>query len=96
MADREKVIVALEKCAIFMKFRDRPWDKCDGIEHDVPRNLLLDALELLKWQAKVMPNSTIEQNVAGGLWWFSCGNCGEQIDYKDKFCRHCGRAVKWD
>lgn len=29
-------------------------------------------------------------------WWYACGNCNKPIDMKDKFCRHCGRAVKWD
>ena len=33
---------------------------------------------------------------ADNCWWHTCGKCGEAIDYKDKYCRHCGQAVKWD
>ena len=32
----------------------------------------------------------------GGTWWYVCGNCGDAIDPDDAYCRHCGRAVKWD
>ena len=28
-------------------------------------------------------------------WWYECGNCNKPIDPNDKFCRHCGKAVKW-
>ena len=28
-------------------------------------------------------------------WWYECGNCNKPIDPNDKFCRHCGRALRW-
>ena len=28
--------------------------------------------------------------------WFICGNCGDPVDPCDNFCRHCGRAIKWE
>lgn len=28
------------------------------------------------------------------IYW--CGDCNERISKGDKFCRHCGRAVKWE
>ena len=28
-------------------------------------------------------------------WWYACGNCHEALDVNDKYCRHCGRQVKW-
>lgn len=28
-------------------------------------------------------------------WWYVCGDCGQEIEYHDRFCRWCGRAVKW-
>lgn len=31
-----------------------------------------------------------------GVWWYACGNRHGVIDYKDPFCRHCGREVNWD
>ena len=29
-------------------------------------------------------------------WWYACGNCNKPIDPNDKYCRYCGRKVKWD
>lgn len=29
-------------------------------------------------------------------WWYVCGDCGQEIEYHDRFCRWCGRAVKWE
>ena len=31
-----------------------------------------------------------------GSWWYACGKCNMPIDPVDKFCRHCGQAVKWE
>lgn len=31
-----------------------------------------------------------------GSWWYVCGACQQPIDKTDIFCRHCGRAVKWE
>ena len=31
-----------------------------------------------------------------GTWWYECGNCRTPIDYHDRFCRYCGRPVKWE
>ena len=28
-------------------------------------------------------------------WWYVCGDCGQEIEYHDRFCRWCGREVKW-
>ena len=29
-------------------------------------------------------------------WWYACGNCHEALGVNDKYCRHCGRPVKWE
>ena len=53
MADREKVIEAIENCIGKPKCRDCPWEDCD-YEHEVinsvPYGLMRDALALLKEQ----------------------------------------------
>lgn len=28
--------------------------------------------------------------------WWACGKCGEEINWKDKFCKYCGHEVKWE
>lgn len=29
-------------------------------------------------------------------WWYECDNCRGALSLDDKYCRKCGRAVKWD
>ena len=31
-----------------------------------------------------------------GFWWYVCGECHGHISEGDHYCRHCGRAVKWE
>ena len=37
-----------------------------------------------------------EMEIEGGgsNWWYVCPECHGAIDCKDKFCRHCGQALK--
>ena len=54
------------------------------------KSIIDDAIELLKAQEPVKPV------VAGKeTHWYEC-ECGTGIDYRDFYCRGCGRAVKWD
>lgn len=32
----------------------------------------------------------------GTSWFYVCGKCNKAINYKDKYCRECGREVKWE
>ncbi len=63
-----------------------------------PQNysMLREALDMaiakLKEQ-KAVP--VIQREVAHMLFW-CCGSCGVAITDGDKFCRNCGREVKWD
>ena len=96
MQNLETLIASMECCI-------REGD-CQGcayecwIDHSCISNLLHDALDVIK------PEEPIEPIIAGDgktfelakTWWYSCGSCGEAIDLKDKYCRHCGKAVKWE
>lgn len=58
--------------------------------------MLDDALELLKAQEAVEPDIAGNVEYDGhGSWWYVCGACRQPIDKGDKFCRWCGKAVKW-
>ena len=37
-----------------------------------------------------------EMEVEGGgsSWWYVCPDCHGAVDKQDRFCRHCGQAVK--
>ena len=76
------------------------------MNHDVPVQSLIDhiktatdvdpwakemAEELLK-EREAVP--AIQREVMNLLVW-CCGSCGVVITHGDKFCRMCGRAVKW-
>ena len=59
---------------------------------------MMEGVCLLKEQEAVEPYVTGrgESFETAETWWYACGNCHEALDVNDKFCRHCGRAVKWN
>ena len=94
MADREKVVRAVETC--FDSWIDKHRNM--GLDlHEVER-MKRDALELLKEQE---PQSVIvkcEPSNGNILWFANCPKCGQGIE-RDKHknhCGYCGQAVKWD
>ena len=57
------------------------------------------AYEMLKMKEPIAPQiGWQKKGFSEDDWsnWYKCGECGEPIDKGDKFCRECGRAVKWD
>ena len=80
--DREKVIDGINKIL-------EETDEYDGV--------LWDAIALLKKQEAVKPkkeNDGVQEPWT--TWWFVCGNCNELLDLNDKYCRRCGKSVKWE
>ena len=59
----------------------------DGIALD-------DAVQILEELEPVEP--IVEYDVKNDVHWCACGKCGKKIDWEDKFCKHCGQAVKQD
>ena len=57
------------------------------------RKLRDDAISKIKSQEPVKP--IVGHNI-GPTWWYACVECKGAIDIGDKFCRHCGRALKWE
>ena len=106
MTAREKVIKGLERC------RQREFNGCNGCPykdefHSTIEGCLWcridDAIALLKEQEAVEPYMDYDGH---DVW--RCGNCGATIfhiehsqadeDWKSyaKFCRQCGKKVKWE
>jgi len=89
MADYEKVIKGLECCTFILgkrKCNECPYQSDNGCYQ-----LQDDFHALLKEQEAVKPNRS------GGMrpgWW--CGACNYEIGQGDKYCKHCGQAVKWE
>lgn len=62
-------------------------------------HLCKDAIALLKEQDEgIEPEISLKSitETTASLW-YKCGACGGAIEQgDDKFCRHCGKKVKWD
>ncbi len=96
MTELEKVIAGLER------FIDDFKPFC-GNRDDWQR--VYDALALLKAQVpRVMKTAseplepvlyTTEDKT---IWssWYICGACQNPVECWDKFCRNCGRPIKWE
>ena len=101
MTNVEKVIKNLNTivacCKLFTNKKT-----CSGIDEEMYAdwaNDIGEAVFLLKEQEPVPPK---KQNwyqaewPSFESWWYVCGACGGKIDYHDRFCRLCGRSVKWE
>lgn len=31
----------------------------------------------------------------GSTWWYVCGECHTAIDPRDKYCKECGKRIRW-
>jgi len=69
-------------------YEDACWGEEDAALHLQP---MRDALAVMEEQEAV----TAEHMDTGRTHWYMCGNCHASIDPSDKYCRKCGRAVKW-
>lgn len=92
MTEREKIIKGLEYCTepghnCNMSCPYYETDECEWV-------IKGDALALLKAQKPV--EAAIGGNNYGGTWWYICPICNYKMDRYDNYCRHCGRAVKWE
>lgn len=97
MNDREKIIKGLE-CCLANGHNNCPYKSTDeGIDKVTccTTYLMKDAIALLKAQEPVEPTIGGDADGPCRNWWYQCGKCKEAIDYHDKYCRHCGQAVKW-
>lgn len=99
--DRAKVIKGLHYClrGSIQEHENCPYVKeCDkAIALNAEKCPLLDdLLEILREQEPVKPNTSCDGLPGeGGTWWYVCGNCSNDIDPDDAYCRHCGRKVLW-
>ena len=93
MDDREKVVSELQSALEWCQPEDNPNGSIA-----VKIWAVRDAVELLKEPEAVAPYVTGngESFETAKNWWYECGNCNKPIDSTDKFCRHCGRLVKWE
>ena len=96
MDNREKVIKGLKCCFQNANCDGCPYEiECRKISLKTPEThcpILDDILALLKEQEAV---PVIQREFMHMLVW-CCGSCGKPITDGDKFCRMCGKKVKWN
>ena len=81
---RENVVKALEDSYRYSNVEER--------YTLVPQEVVLRTIDLLKEQEAV---PVTQREVMHMLVW-CCGSCGVAITDGDKFCRMCGKPVKWN
>ena len=94
--DREKVIKGLEHCmseSLCYKCPYKNADECENGKYYYSK-AIEDAIVLLREREPVMPELRMTRH--GFRQWVVCGNCYGKIDGGDDYCRHCGKAVKWN
>ena len=84
MPDIEKVIKGMEELEETIK-------RILDINYSLPRSKMIrEAAEALR---RNIPQK-MEIEGGGSSWWYVCPECHGAIDSQDRFCRHCGQAVK--
>ena len=72
---------------------DRNCANCELVQDDGDlHEMYTDVIAMLKEQEAV---PVVQREVMHMLVW-CCGSCGVAITKGDKFCRMCGRKVKWN
>ena len=66
-----------------------------GKKLDNVRHACEEAIKIVKAQEPTKPKLGGDAGPFGTQW-YQCGACSGQIDPGDKYCRTCGRAVKWE
>lgn len=86
--------------------RDREWkeagraacrDFAEGDTAEVPVTLIERTLALLR-QEPVKPEIAGfagMQSESEMTYFYVCGECGGAIERGDRYCKHCGKKVKW-
>lgn len=85
MTDKEKISTLIDE--MIKEAQEEPQWKAESALRCLKK-------ELLEEQEPVMPELRMTRH--GFKQWVVCGNCYGKIDGGDDYCRHCGRAVKWN
>ena len=98
MIDREEVIKGLECCMSEKTCHGHcPYNGECEVGGYYYSKAIEDAIALLKAQEPIAPKSVVR----GAIVQWRCGACDARLGDClmgdiDNYCRHCGRAVKWN
>ena len=90
MTDREKIVNDFEHEV--NKAHGEGWDFVDLSTYDAKK-----ILALLKEQEAVKPKKWVpKRQMLGTVRGWYCPKCDFSVSYGDRYCRNCGRGLKWD
>jgi hypothetical protein len=77
---------------------DRDCADCDLVQDDEElHEMYTDVIALVKKQEPIAPSiGGLKEPDGSGTWWYLCGKCKLPLAPKERFCRRCGQAVKWN
>lgn len=101
MADTENIIKGLHSAWNYIDIQRRTYESIIRGQSvtcfDDTLSAIDSARELLKAQEPIVPTiGRCEEYDGYDSWWYECGKCHTPIDPNDKYCRNCGREVKWN
>ena len=65
-----------------------------GLIYQVSNAVIDTAISALEMRIKEPPYL---ETPIGAYDWYFCPNCNRNyVEYKDKYCRHCGKAIDWN
>lgn len=68
----------------------------ESVETTKIANDIAVVIDLLKEMEPIAPLICGSKDDVNGFWWYMCGKCKMPICPKERFCRRCGQAVKWN
>lgn len=92
MPDRKKVIKGLGRLSEWLFQQYQIVYDGDAPNYYDAYKTVDDAIDLLKEQEAV---PVIQREIMHMLFW-CCSSCGVAITDGDKFCRNCGKELKWE
>ena len=83
---------AIDETVQALKEMLREMQANDGIK-DWQREIMVNgAPQRLDFKEEEIP---AELEGGGSTWWMVCGDCHGTIETNDRYCKHCGRKVRW-
>jgi len=99
MNDRDRIIDAFRNCITEPKCKDCPWDECAMLNNrcvEIPIDLALAVMRELVAQEPIRPGvGKLEDEDGVTSYSIQCPIDGAVMDLGDRYCRKCGRPVKW-
>jgi len=76
----------------FMILATEQRDKDQGVSYKA-----FHVSEICRQAAENLQQDPVDAELEGGgsTWWHVCEECHGTIDTKDKYCRECGRRIRW-